>query len=73
MGKFLAVFALMDGDYSTYNEVYAAIDLDMGPLIDIGIVDFEARNSNANNGFVAGDILDLDVNIANNGAEAYSD
>ena len=71
--NFWPVFALMDGDYSTYNEVYAAIDLDMGPLIDIGIVDFEARNSNANNGFVAGDILDLDVNIANNGAEAYSD
>ena len=63
----------MDGDYSTYNEVYAAIDLDMGPLIDIGIVDFEARNSNTNNGFVAGDLLDLDVNIANNGAESYSD
>ena len=71
--NFWPVFALMDGDYSTYNEVYAAIDLDMGPLIDIGIVDFEARNSNANNGFVAGDTLDLDVNIANNGAEAYSD
>ena len=71
--NFWPVFALMDGDYSTYNEVYAAIDLDMGPLIDIGIVDFETRNSNANNGFVAGDILDLDVNIANNGAEAYSD
>ena len=71
--NFWPVFALMDGDYSTYNEVYAAIDLDMGPLVDIGIVDFEARNSNANNGFVAGDILDLDVNIANNGAEAYSD
>ena len=72
-GKLLPVFALMDGDYSTYNEVHAAIDLDMAPLIDIGIVDFEARNANANNGFVAGDILDLDVNIANNGAEAYSD
>ena len=71
--NFWPVFALMDGDYSTYNEVYAAIDLDMGPLIDIGIVDFEARNSNTNNGFVSGDILDLDVNIANNGAEAYSD
>ena len=71
--NFWPVFALMDGDYSTYNEVYAAIDLDMGPLIDIGIVDFETRNSNTNNGFVAGDILDLDVNIANNGAEAYSD
>ena len=71
--NFWPVFALMDGDYSTYNEVYAAIDLDMGPLIDIGIVDFEARNSNTNNGFVAGDLLDLDVNIANNGAESYSD
>ena len=71
--NFWPVFALMDGDYSTYNEVYAAIDLDMGPLIDIGIVDFEARNSNANNGFVSGDVLDLDVDIANNGAEAYSD
>ena len=71
--NFWPVFALMDGDYSTYNEVYAAIDLDMAPLIDIGIVDFEARNANGNNGFVAGDILDLEVDIANNGAEEYSD
>ena len=71
--NFWPIFALMDGDYSTYNEVYAAIDLDMGPLIDIGIVDFEARNANGNTGFVAGDILDLEVNIANNGAEEYND
>ncbi len=71
--NFWPVFALMDGDYSTYNEVYAAIDFDMGPLIDVGIVDFDARNSNDNTGFVAGDILELDVNIANNGAEAYND
>ena len=71
--NFWPVFALMDGDYSTYNEVYAAIDFDMGPLIDVGITDFDARNSNDNTGFVAGDILELDVNIANNGAEAYND
>ena len=71
--NFWPVFALMDGDYSTYNEVYAAIDFDMGPLIDVGITDFDARNSNGNTGFVAGDILDLDVNIVNNGAEAYND
>ena len=71
--NFWPVFALMDGDYSTYNEVYASIDLDMAPLIDIGIVDFEARNANGNNGFVAGDILDLEVDIANNGVEEYSD
>ena len=71
--NFWPVFALMDGDYSTYNEVYAAIDLDMAPLIDIGIVDFEARNANGNNGFVSGDILDLEVDIANNGVEEYSD
>ena len=71
--NFWPVFALMDGDYSTYNEVYAAIDLDMAPLIDIGIVDFEARNANGNNGFVSGDILDLEVDIANNGVEGYSD
>ena len=48
-------------------------DLDMAPLIDIGIVDFEARNANGNNGFVSGDILDLDVYIVNNGVEEYSD
>jgi len=71
--NFWPVFALMDGDYSTYNEVYAAIDFDMGPLIDVGIVDFDVSNSNGNTGFVAGDILDLDVNIVNNGAEAYND
>ena len=27
----------MDGPHSSYNEFYAAIDLDMGPLVDLGI------------------------------------
>ena len=71
--NFWPVFALMDGEHTTWNEVYAAIDLDMGPLIDVGITDFDARNANGNTGFVAGDILELEVNIRNNGAEAYGD
>ncbi len=71
--NFWPVFALMDGEHSTWNEVYAAIDLDMGPLIDVGITGFDARNMNGNTGFVAGDTLELDVDIVNNGAEAYND
>ena len=71
--NFWPVFALMDGEHTTWNEVYAAIDLDMGPLVDVGISDFDARNANGNVGFVAGDIIELDVDIVNNGAEAYND
>lgn len=71
--NFWPVFALMDGGHTTWNEVYAAIDLDMGPLIDVGITDFDARNANGNSGFVAGDIIELEVDIRNNGAEAYGD
>ncbi len=71
--NFWPVIALMDGPHTTWNEVYAAIDLDMGPLVDVGINQFDARNSNGNLGFIQGDIIDLEVQVMNNGAESYDD
>ena len=32
----------MDGPHTTYNQVYVAIDPDMGPLVDLGVSNFEA-------------------------------
>ena len=71
--NFWPVIALMDGPHTTWNGVYAAIDLDMGPLVDVGISQFDARNSNGNVGFIQGDIIDLEVQVMNNGAESYDE
>ena len=68
--NFWPVVALMDGPHSTYNEIYAAIDLDMAPLVDIGISDFIIAG---NPGFVQGDNLALHATIRNNGVDSYSD
>ena len=71
--NFWPVVALMDGPHTSYNEFLAAADLDMAPLIDVGISDFEADNQNGNLGFVSGDTLDLNVEIANFGVDPYND
>ena len=60
----------MDGPHTTYNNFYAAVDLDMAPLVDIGISDAIIRG---NPGFVQGDIIELETIIINNGVESYSD
>ena len=60
----------MDGPHTTYNNFYAAVDLDMAPLVDIGISDAIIRG---NPGFVQGDIIELETTIINNGVESYSD
>ena len=75
-GNALVVAALMTGAPSTgasSEHVLTATDSNMGPLIDVGITDFEVSNSNGNQGFVAGDTLELEVDVRNNGVEAYND
>jgi hypothetical protein len=71
--NFWPVFAIMDGPHSSFNSVIAAIDLDMGPLIDIGISEFSVTNEAGTIGFQSGDILDIAAIISNNGAESYGD
>ncbi len=67
--NFWPVIALMDGPHNTYNNFYAAVDLDMAPLVDIGISDFVIEGSP---GFVQGDNLLLRSTLRNNGVDSYS-
>ena len=71
--NFWPVVALMDGPHTSYNDFLTAADLDMAPLIDIGISDFDAVNQNGNLGFVPGDTLDLTVEVTNFGVDPYND
>lgn len=68
--NFWPVVALMDGPHTSYNNFYAAIDLDMAPLVDIGISDFIIEG---NPGFIQGDNLVLSSTLQNNGVDAYLD
>ncbi|MAE97972.1 MAG: hypothetical protein CL965_02615 [Euryarchaeota archaeon] len=69
--NFWPVFALMDGPHTTYNNFLSAVDLDMIPLVDIGVDTITISNRNGNDGFVPGDILDISCRVSNNGVEAY--
>lgn len=69
--NFWPVIALMDGPHTSYNTFYAAVDPAMGPLIDVGITEFTVENRNQMPGFTTGDILDLNLEIKNNGADPY--
>ena len=71
--NFWPVIALMDGPHSSYNNVLTAADLGMTPLVDLGILDLSADNQNGNSGFVPGDIVDLTVQVTNNGVDPYTD
>ena len=71
--NFWPVIALMDGPHTTYNTFYAAVDPEMGPLIDVGITDFEVENQNQFPGFTPGDILDISLEIRNNGVDPYAE
>jgi thiol-disulfide isomerase/thioredoxin len=71
--NFWPVFALMDGPHDTYNSVITAIDLDMIPMIDVGISDFSVTNQYGGPGFQTGDLLDIELEITNNGVNTYSD
>ena len=71
--NFWPVFALMDGPHNSYNEFLVAIDPDMGPLIDVGILEFEVENTNQMPGFIPGDTLQISARVSNNGVESYSE
>ena len=71
--NFWPVFALMDGPHTSYNEFLVAIDPDMGPFIDVGILEFEVENTNQMPGFIPGDILQISARVSNNGVEPYSE
>ena len=71
--NFWPVFALMDGPHTSYNEFLVAIDPDMGPLIDVGILEFEVENTNQMPGFIPGDILQISARVSNNGVEPYEE
>ena len=71
--NFWPVFALMDGSHTSYNEFLVAIDPDMAPLIDVGILEFDVENTNQMTGFVPGDILQISTRVSNNGVEPYSE
>ena len=71
--NFWPVFALMDGPHSSYNEFLVAIDPDMGPMIDVGILEFEVQNTNGGKGFTPGDMLQISTRVSNNGVEEYSE
>ena len=68
--NFWPVFALMDGPHTTYNNFLSAVDLDMIPLVDIGVDTITISNRNGNDGFVPGDILAISCRVSNNGVEA---
>ena len=69
--NFWPVFALMDGPHTTYNQVYAAIDPDMGPLVDLGVSNFEAEIEGGYPGLIPGDTVFLSATVENNGAEDH--
>ena len=71
--NFWPVFALMDGPHSSYNEFLGAIDPDMGPMIDVGILEFEVQNVNGGVGFTPGDLLQVSTRVSNNGIEPYTE
>ena len=66
--NFWPVLALMDGPHSSYNEFYAAIDLDMGPLVDLGVSEFESEISGGHIGLIPGDQIALSASVTNNGS-----
>ena len=71
--NFWPVFALMDGPHTSYNEFLVATDPDMGPLIDVGILEFEVENTNQMPGFIPGDTLQISARVSNNGVEPYAE
>ena len=71
MGEFLASFGTDGWPALNYNEFYAAVDLDMGPLVDLGVSEFESRNIGGHIGLIQGDQIALSASVTNNGAEQH--
>ena len=72
-GNFLTVAALLDGNHNTNRNVLAAGDANMAPTIDVGVKSFTATNPSAPNGYINGDVLNVEATIVNNGVDAYTD
>ena len=72
-GNFLTVAALLDGNHNTNRNVLAAGDANMAPTIDVGVKSFTATNPIALNGYINGDVLNVEATIVNNGVDAYTD
>ena len=71
--NFLTIATLQDGDHTGYRNVFTAADSSMVPLIDIGISEIIYNNPSADNGYITGDVIDVQATIVNNGEDAYSD
>ena len=71
--NFLTIVTLQDGDHTGYRNVYTAADSSMVPLIDVGISELVYDNPSADNGYITGDVIDVQATIVNNGEDAYSD
>ena len=71
VGEFLACFRPYGRPTYNFNNFLSAVDLDMIPLVDIGVDTITISNRNGNDGFVPGDILDISCRVSNNGVEAY--
>lgn len=65
---------LMSGSHSTWNDVLAAANSEMGPLIDLDVGQLGLVNDDwAGEGYVVGDSLTLTATVTNDGEEAYTD
>ena len=71
--NFLSVGAIMSGPHTTWNDVYAAADSNMGPKMDIGITNFALTNPSSSVGYMLGDSLTLDATVKNVGDLEYTD
>jgi len=69
------VAALFSGWSTTsfQEDVYVTADATMQPPIDVAVTGLSVENQDGLPGFVAGDTLDLEVTVENNGADTYAD
>ena len=58
---------------SFHEDVYAAADGTMQPLIDVSAEDVVVTNQDGLPGFLTGDTLDLEVTVKNKGVDEYTD
>jgi hypothetical protein len=70
--NFLTIATLQDGSHTGYRNVFTAADSSMVPLIDVGVSEMTYANPSADNGYITGDIIDVQATVVNNGADAYS-
>ncbi len=71
--NFLTIATLQDGDHTGYRSVYTAGDSSMVPLVDVGVSELIYDNPSADNGYITGDVIDVQATIVNNGENVYND